>query len=173
MTYAPPMPSPLWALSANMLLPRRSASPGPVKARHLSQPRVTVSRTTSPVEFQQPDGWLQSASRRLGELASLEFGWDDSSAQPISPSLIDMAWSFLSSELLSSLEVPPDIVPTFGSGLLLEWHTTEVDLIIELDPETPGSFYFCDNETGGEVEAAIVDNLDAIATAFIKLGVQV
>ena len=172
MTYALAILSPPWALSAGALLPKRWSAPLSAGTRYLSEPRVTTSSALPPMEFQQVGGWSETARQRLSELANLKSGWDDASAPPIVPSLIETAWNFLTSELVSSLEVKPDIVPTLDGGLLIEWHTTKVDLIIESSPKEPGSFYFCDNETGDEFESVIGDNLNAIATAFIKLGVR-
>jgi hypothetical protein len=122
------------------------------------------------VERQVAGGWLDAARQRLNELAALKPGWDEASAKPVSPGLLGSAWSFLTSELVSSLAIQPDIVPTFEGGLLIEWHSISVDLIIETSPDAAGSFYFCDNETHEEVEAAIGERLDIIATAFAKLG---
>lgn len=114
--------------------------------------------------------WLESALRRLKELEGLGPGWDGASARPVNPALIQSAWSFISSDLVSALEAKPDVVPTFQGGLLIEWHTTAVDLIIESIPSGQPSFYLCDNETGDEIEAALGEHMDSLASAFEKLG---
>jgi len=115
-------------------------------------------------------GWIESARQRLNDLARLGPGWDDGSALPIPPALIERVWRFLATDMVSGLDVQPDIVPTFQGGLLIEWHTDAVDLIIESAPASEGSFYFHDNETSEEVETVLGDRIDAIAAAFRKLG---
>lgn len=110
--------------------------------------------------------------QRLSELADLEPGWDEAAALPIPSSLIAGVRDFLASELISGLEVEPDIVPTFKGRLLIEWHTQSVDLVIEVGTDGNSSFYFFNNETDEEVEAPLGQRLDVIARAFSKLEKQ-
>lgn len=182
MTFAPALDSPLWALTADRLIPRRWPLWGSHQVRYLSEPQVTQQQFTPPVmqqfaptviEFQQAGaGWLDPARQRLNELADLKQGWDEASAPPIASSLINSVWNFLKSDLVSRLEVQPDVVPTFDGSVLIEWHTATVDLIIETESDGSGSFYYYDNETHNEVEAAIGDRLDVVANAFVKLGIR-
>jgi hypothetical protein len=183
MTFAPPMDSSLWALTADRLMPRKWPLWGSPQVRYLSEPRVAqqqfapliMQQQFGPmvIEFRQTGtGWLDSARQRLNAIADLKQGWDEASAPPIAPSLINSVWNFLKSDLVSSLEAQPDVVPTFDGGVLIEWHTTTVDLIIESGPDGSGSFYYYDNETHDEVEAAIGDRLDIVASAFVKLGIR-
>lgn len=115
------------------------------------------------------DPWVTSARRQLNELASLAPGWDGDVARAVGPTLIESALGFLTSELVANLDTKPDVVPTYDGGLLIEWHTDAVDLIIEIGPDG-ASFYACDNETNSEVEAPLGDHLEAVTSAFVKLG---
>jgi len=108
----------------------------------------------------------------MEEIENLAQGWDDLAAPSIAPGLLKAVTTFVSSDLIVNLPNKPAIVPTFTGGLLLEWHTEVVDLIIESSPDGEASFYFCDNETGDETEALLGDRSDALTTAFVKLGLR-
>jgi hypothetical protein len=107
--------------------------------------------------------------QRLHLLSNLPPGWDEDGARSISPALILQARQFLASELISRFPTRPDVVPTFAGGLLIEWHTESLDLIIEMDPASEVSFYLHDAETGLEVEAPIGQHTAALASAFARL----
>jgi hypothetical protein len=108
--------------------------------------------------------------KRLAALAELEPGWDDASAAAISPVLIEVVRRFLTTDLISSLAVRPDIVPTFKGSLMLEWHTEVLDFIIEPTLEGTPSFYFSNSVTGEEVEAPLGQRMDLVASAFNALA---
>jgi hypothetical protein len=166
MTYAHAMPSSRFALSASRLAPRLWSPPESFGTRDLRVQHIAAEAT----EFRYPMSWLGSALQRLGELAELGPGWDEAAAQPIPSALVTAVRDFLTSGLVSRLAVQPDIVPTFRGGLLIEWHTESVDLIIESTVVGSPSFYFLNNETGEEVEAPLGQRLDAVAAAFAKLA---
>ncbi|MHB1535213.1 MAG: hypothetical protein ACYC1D_11530 [Acidimicrobiales bacterium] len=79
---------------------------------------------------------------------------------------------FVSSDLVSGLALQPDLAPTYGGAILIEWHTEAADLIIEPSLSGALAYYFCDNETGDEVEGTMDGHADAIAWAFAKLGLR-
>jgi len=106
---------------------------------------------------------------RLKEIANLAPGWDDGTALPVQPELISLAKAFMSSELVAATTVRPDLVPTFRGGILFEWHSEEVDLIIEIDSSSSPTFYYCDNGLGQEIEAPLGEHNEALAAAFRKL----
>ena len=161
MTYAlPTWPSVASTLSGDKVFRREWAnvfSSG--FERYIHEPEISV-----------PDDWLGSALLHLKELGSLVPGWDEASALSIAPSLVETVSSFISSKLVLELRSKPDIVPTFEGGLLIEWHTEAIDLIIDMRPSDEPSFYFCDNETGEEVEAYLAECPDAVTSAFAKLS---
>ena len=157
MTYTIPRPIPRWTLSGNKVVPK---TPGVLETRP-----ATIDEAPTNI-------WLEAAKQRLREIQALGPGWDDASARPITTRLIDSVLSFISSDLVMSMEVKPDIVPTYDGGILIEWHTRAVDLIIEAGPSGGGSFYLCDNESGNEVEAPLGDQLELVESAFVKLGAR-
>jgi len=91
------------------------------------------------------------------------------SAKAISPAYIQTVWEFISSELVASLPAKPDLVPTYDGGLLIEWHTLAVDLIIEAG-SAGVSFYACDNETNREVEGTLGEHVRDVTSIFNKLS---
>ncbi len=119
--------------------------------------------------MQQACWWSVSVSDRLNELERLAPGWDGCNAIPPDRNYLSRARDFLSSDLISGIAPGPDLVPTYDGGLLIEWHTEVIDLIIELGP-AGNTFYVRDNETNTEVEAALGDSMEQLASAFMKLG---
>jgi hypothetical protein len=164
--YAPALP---FTLSANRLRTRWRQGPVPAGVHILPAPIENLP-SLSTRERPSTDSWLGAAALRIEELSNLAEGWDDGSALPVAPELFASVWNFVTSDLIISLPTKPAIVPTFGGGLLIEWHTKAVDLIIESAPGGEVSFYACDNETGEEVEATVPDRLDSLAAVFVKLG---
>lgn len=144
------------------------------RLRTLSGSKVTktpvVMGSIPSIERQRTNAWLDTAKRHLKQLANLDPGWNDASARSIDHAVVDGVLGFISSDLVLNLEIKPDIVPTFEGGLILEWHTESLDLLIESSPAGQVSFYYCDNETGSEVEAPLEDQMDILYSAFIKLG---
>src|SRR5712664_2465885 len=165
MTYAAPISFSRFSLSANRVLPKKWSSPESSGSTELRALDAIVAS-----QVHQPAVWLSATLERLSGLADLQPGWDDAEASPIPPSLIRSVRNFITSELVSRLEVEPDIVPTFEGRLFIEWHTESVDLIIEATAGGNQSFYFFNNETGEEVEAPLGQRLDAIGEAFAKLA---
>lgn len=159
-------------LTGNRLLRKWLNAPASPGVRRLLEPNEAVGAIPPSVDVQATDPWLGSAARRIEELANLPQGWDEASALPIAPALLTAVSNFISSNLIVNLQSKPAIVPTFAGGLLIEWHTEAVDLIIESIPDGEASFYFCDNETGDEIEASLTDGSVALTSAFVKLGLQ-
>jgi hypothetical protein len=118
------------------------------------------------VHHRDLDPWLE---QRLHLLSNLPPGWDEDGARSISPALIRQARQFLASDLISQFPIRPDVVPTYAGGLLIEWHTESLDLIIEMDPTSAVSFYLHDEETESEVEAPIGQHTSLLASAFARL----
>jgi len=135
-----------------------------------SSPSIYLSdaNTIPALTIHQTCSWSVSVSSRLDELARLTTGWDDYGALPPDKSYLLRARDFLSSELIASIVTKPDLVPTYDGGLLIEWHTEVIDLIIELGP-TGDTLYVCDNETSIEVEAALSESIEQLTSALIKL----
>jgi len=115
--------------------------------------------------------WIASVHQRLDELAALAPGWDDSNGAAIGPAWIKNARDLISSEMVTSVAAKPDLVPTCDGGLLVEWHTEAIDLIIELAP-AGASCYACDNETNSEVEGALGEQIEHVTSALAKLGLK-
>jgi len=136
----------------------------------LNESICSKSLNLTHTETQSSELWLEEMRTHLEELAALGPGWNDGSAKPIEPTVISNVSNFIASELVLGAPVLPNIVPTFEGGLLIEWHTEAVDLVIEPALSGDASFYYCDNETGDEVEALLRDRIDVLGRAFIKLG---
>lgn len=163
---------PRWTLTPDIALPEGSIDPSAtLSSRYHRERQFQIDRSASPTS--DPDGstWPEPALSRLEELAGLLPGWDGGAASTPSPAVLAAVREFVLSDLVASLQTKPDLVPTVEGGILIEWHTEAVDLIIEPSVSgAAGSYYFCDNETGEEVEETLGGPTAGIAAAFIKLG---
>lgn len=122
------------------------------------------------LEAHTREPWLDTIEYRLKEIANLSFGWDDAGAQPIDPGVLDRVTQFVESDLVVALPVKPSLVPTTCGGMLVEWHTESVDLVIELEVGEVPSFYFSNTQTGEEEEGPLAASPGVIANAFARLA---
>lgn len=116
--------------------------------------------------------WTSQALARLDRLANLGPAWDGAAAKAIAPSLIDAVRDFVTSDLIDHTEIKPELVPTLDGGIQLEWHTSDVDLIIECEPSGSASYYYRDVESDKESEGSLLEAQRNLAAAFVKLGFQ-
>ncbi len=104
----------------------------------------------------------------LEHLSTFTAGWYDGVGLPPDPLVLQRVVDFLTTEQLRTLELEPDIIPTVSGSIQLEWHTSRGDLIVT--PEISGdvSFYYCDSESGIEIE----ESLSAGAGVIIRTLVE-
>ncbi len=174
MTYALTIPyyGTLTRGEVRSTLPSQERSPA---MNDLSVARVSDSSLQAQQESAISSPWLNDLLQTLTYLANLEPGWDDGTALPIDGEIVKLAKEFVSSDLVVTLNVPPNIVPTIDGNIQIEWHTKKVDLIIELSKNANTSFYFYDNESGIETEALVGDRtqIKNLANAFVALGYEI
>lgn len=163
---------PRWRLTEDTFMPAGVSSLATASGRDYRPSRLHTSLVRHEIGELTDVLRLDPAERRLDELARLGPGWDGETARAINPSIIEAVHDFIVSKAITSLSVHPDLVPSLEGGILIEWHTVEVDLVIEASPSGEASYYFCDNETGKEVEESLGKGSDDIAFAFKKLGLQ-
>lgn len=152
-------------------IPLLTPEPGVRRPGRSGNPLALGVGKTSEADPLSSTSWIVSAHQRLDELAALAPGWDGANGAAIGPAYIKSARDLVSSELATSIGAKPDLVPTCDGGLLVEWHTEAIDLIIELAPGG-ASYYACDNETNSEVEAAFGEQIEHITSALAKLGLR-
>ena len=70
----------------------------------------------------------ETALNRVGELLRLPDDWDGYGSAPISQTTADAAL-----RLRACVAVEPQMVPTSGGGIQLEWHNRGFDVELELD----------------------------------------
>lgn len=116
--------------------------------------------------------WASQALARLDRLANLGPAWDGMAAKGIAPGVVDAVREFVTSDLIDHTEIKPELVPTLEGGIQLEWHTSNVDLIIECEPSGQTSYYYRDVEADQESEGSLVEAQRPLGAAFVKLGYQ-
>jgi len=160
-----------WTLSGSKILPKLwpiGPSPG---AKSLPSTQAVASSDALGVEVWAPrSAWIEAARVRLQELANLQPGWDGSRAPALAVTCLNDVARFVESSLIADLPVKPQIVPTAHGGLLLEWHTEEVDFIVESSPVEPPTFYYREARTDFEDEGLVCESSPAILRAFDRLG---
>jgi hypothetical protein len=110
--------------------------------------------TASGREERASPAWLARTLRALQELRFLEPNWNNRGA-----SAPDETAILLSLELLhgaASHATPPDVVPTVGGGIQLEWHRCMMDVELEVSPQRRVSLYWHERDTGREWEGPLV-----------------
>ncbi|NIA71054.1 hypothetical protein HBA54_20860 [Pelagibius litoralis] len=120
----------------------------------------------------QTNKCLFSIARKLQELAGLPVGWDGYDGQPLQSDIANFAFKLLS-ETLDPDCPPPQIVPLGYGGLQLEWHERGIDLEIEIEAPNRVALYFCDHQTGEEIEQQISTDYTAMAEQLAKLSSRI
>jgi hypothetical protein len=167
MTYALEVSNPPFTLSGPHFL--RSWLPSP-SASSITFVSPWTQRRDAPAPVVERASWLHENFARLQSISRLLSGWDGGQAREIDKSLIDGVARFISSEIVSRLKEPPQIIPTIQGGLLIEWHTMAVDLLIESSPAEEPTFFYRDVDRNTEVEGSIADHMQALQAAFTKLS---
>ncbi|MGI8492324.1 MAG: hypothetical protein ACR2KC_03860 [Acidimicrobiales bacterium] len=88
----------------------------------------------------------------------------------MAPGSIWAVRQFIESSLVDQLDHKPQVVPTVEGGVQLEWHTVDIDLIIECAPSGPPSYYLSDLKHDLRVEGLVREARSELAAAFVELG---
>jgi hypothetical protein len=99
---------------------------------------------------------LIEISEALRALGQLEQGWDDHGASPVKARVLNAVANFLNSLATSGLLYSPSLVPTREGGILIEWHTNDVDVIIDVSPDEETASYVSIPALDIEVEAPLL-----------------
>ena len=84
--------------------------------------------------------------------------WDSYGAHPVNPECVSYALQLLRSTMQPDTP-PPDVVPTSGGGVQIEWHTRGIDLEIEVVSPGRSSILYEDHREGTQWEGEITADL--------------
>lgn len=98
----------------------------------------------------------------------LDDNWDSYGARPINPTVINEAFHKLE-DLLDDDTPPPSVVPTKSEGIQFEWHQSEIDIEIEVNPRD-GCYVFFENlKTGEASEGSLDEHFQTIKTLLSEI----
>ena len=124
------------------------------------QPEATIT--------EQAPSWLDAA-RECASLVELERDWDSYGGRPVHQSIAQAATNLILQ--LGRPGVPsPTVVPTARGGIQLEWHTSKVDLEIEVISPGRLSALFEDHENGQQWEREFDSDLTLLVKAVDRLA---
>jgi hypothetical protein len=118
----------------------RPVGPGPSAASDPEEPGVPA--------------WLVRTVRVMHELRFLEPNWNNRGASAPDETAILLALELLHGAA-SHDTPPPDVVPTVGGGIQLEWHRCRMDIELEVSPERSVCLYWLDRDTAREWEGPL------------------
>ena len=78
---------------------------------------------------------MQDIAKRLDELINLKEGWDGYNGKPVSPDTAQLAMYILNSIYLPDM-LQPQIVPSAGGDLQIEWHSQNFDIELHIAKRT-------------------------------------
>ena len=106
-------------------------------------------RSVLSVRVNRPISWIRRAVESLESLLALEEDWDSYGARKINQHAARAALILLEN-VMDDQAPSPSIVPTPAGNIQLEWHESEIDLEVEI---TPNSTFLISFEDGsGQVE---------------------
>lgn len=100
------------------------------------------------------DKQMAALARRLGELLSLEDGWDTYGGRAPQGHLLNAGLRFVEPLLTADLE-SPHVTPTSRGGVQFEWHVGDAELEIEVVGSDRFEIFFEDEKTGEVVERQV------------------
>jgi hypothetical protein len=128
----------------------------------------SVIRPESTLTGQIP-AWFDAVARKCVSFVELENNWDSYGGRPVHESIAQAAANLIV-QLVRASVPEPTVVPTSGGGIQLEWHTTTVDLEIELASAGRISAVFEDRTTGREWEHEFQSDLSLLVEAVGQLS---
>lgn len=158
-----------------------SALKGPTSHAHEPIERVIWPRKASPPLDDQglsirqsadiaagpiPPEWWVDALLRIGELLTLNAGWDTYDAQAIDRDTAEAALVFVW-DRGRSVGAAPWIVPTPRGGLQFEWHTNDIDVELEFIPGSEP--VLCVEDAHGEFEGPLREQNELWARVLERL----
>jgi hypothetical protein len=111
--------------------------------------------------------WITSVLEQFESIAGLPPGWDAGSAGPIRRDVLDYALAILE-VIMHGGTAPPHVTPMSHEGVMLEWHSDDLDLEIEI--MVPGNAYVTikNRKTGEEKELRLVADFRELADYFLR-----
>jgi len=131
-----------------------------------------VAVTSGPTSEPATEPRVVAALAMLDRLGRLPPGWDGDAARPVAPGVLEAVGRFIRSGALEYANAADlQLVPTAQGGVQLEWHTHDLDLILECEPSGAVSYYVADEASGEEAEGLVDDIRDGLlARAFLRLA---
>jgi len=118
------------------------------------------------------DPRVVAALSMLDRLGRLPAGWDGETARPVATGVLEAVARFVRSGALDQAPAADlQLVPTTEGGMQLEWHTRDLDLIIECEPSGAVSYYVSDELSGEDAEGPVdVVGEGPLARVFLRLA---
>lgn len=101
-------------------------------------------------------------------ISGLSDGWDGYGAGPIRRDITMYALCVLDAIMTPRTPVP-HITPMSHEGIMMEWHTKDIDLEIEIEGPKCLCFWFKDRRDGKECEWTTTSNLEQLRNVLSKI----
>lgn len=113
--------------------------------------------------------WLDPTIAALQKLTALGANWDSYGAVPIDRKNVIRALELLG-DVMHFDTLPPQVVPTSGGGIQLEWHVNGVNLEIEIEEASRIHAYYELVEEEEEWEGDVSSNRGALSKPMSRLS---
>ncbi len=158
------------SIGATTTLPPRATLTDPARARRVM--RFPFSRGEFVVESPgELPAWVAPTVDALGSLLELDAEWDSYGGHAVDPNCVRAALK-LAFDVLQDDSPSPSVVPTSQGGVQLEWHTSGVDLEIEVVSPTRLYGYFEDQRARATWEKDLTFDRGPLVEAIASLSRQ-
>lgn len=129
---------------------------------------LNFPRSLTTIDFEEKGSalWLPRAKKNVEDLLSLKANWNSYGSTVITRTVALYAVTLL--DLLISPDTPePSIVPTARGNIQFEWHLNQIDLELEILPNSDVVCFFEDLKSGESVEKTYSFDWSEL-TSYIK-----
>jgi hypothetical protein len=113
--------------------------------------------------------WMEKVTARFVELLGLRPDWDSHGGRPIDPANVGEAGRFLAA-VMDPFTPAPNIVPTSGGGIQLEWHRAGLDVELLFGEDELPELYVADLSSGREWEGSPIEGFAEFELAQRLIG---
>jgi len=112
--------------------------------------------------------WENDIQKRIADLMKLPDNWDGYNSPRLREDVVNFAWTVMK-QLMHPQAPSPQVVPSSGGGLQLEWHEKDIDLEVNFTETYRCELWVDDHRTGTCVTKMLTNEFPDLENAILLL----